>query len=89
MSEVQVVPIRGKPRTLERTMMDSGFVDGGSEGRAMGARMIFQKFILLDLSVPSEETRVLGVMTPPLLDQMKLFMEGRVSTVHLALYLQV
>ena len=52
--------MRGKPRTLERTMVNSGFVGGGREGRVMGAQRIFQNFILLDLSVPSEETRVFG-----------------------------
>ena len=31
MREVHLIPIRGKPRTLERTMMGGGFVDGGRE----------------------------------------------------------
>lgn len=73
MSGADVVPMRGNPRTLERTMVDNGFVDGGREGRAMGLERFFQNFILLDLSVLSE-TRVLGSMTPFLPDQMQLFM---------------
>ena len=37
MSELYDLPIRGKPRTLERTMVDSRFVDGSRGGRAMGS----------------------------------------------------
>ena len=44
MGEMHVVPIRGKPRTLEKTMMNVGFVDGGGGRRAMGAGMDFTEF---------------------------------------------
>jgi hypothetical protein len=50
MRTVSTVPMRGKPRTLERTMMDSGFVDGGREGRAMGALTNFGGFYTTGLA---------------------------------------
>jgi len=39
-----IIPIRGKPRTLERTIVDSRFVDGGREGRAMDVLTNFWGF---------------------------------------------
>ena len=42
MNEVNVIPIRGKPRTLERTMMDSGCLGGGRKARAMGLVRFFK-----------------------------------------------
>jgi hypothetical protein len=83
MIEAHIVPIRGKPRTLERTIMNNGFVSVGREGRAMGFRRIFQNFILLDLSVPSEETRVLGVMTTSLHDQLLVHASGDVFLMYI------
>lgn len=61
MREVHLIPIRGKPRTLERTMMGDVFVDGGRERRAMGPLTNFWRFYTPGLELPSEETRVLGI----------------------------
>jgi len=47
----------------------------GKEER-WGLLQISWDFIPLDLSVPSEETRVLGVITPPTLDQTQLLTEN-------------
>ena len=71
---MSIVPIRGKPRTLERTMMNSGYADGGREGRAMGTFTNFRGFYTPGLECT--QTRVLGVITPPTLDQTQLLTEN-------------
>ena len=62
---MDTVPIRGKPRTLERTMMNRGSMDGGGEERAIGDLDDFLKdFILLDLG--ARDPSVWSDVTPSL-----------------------
>ena len=62
---MHTVPIRGKPRTLERTMMNRGSMDGGGEERAIGDLDDFLKdFILLDLG--ARDPSVWSDVTPSL-----------------------